>query len=103
MNWLKHGDKNTRFFHTSVMQRCSINKISGIENIGELALNPQEVHMEFRRHFTTLFSANPSVQVQETVEGIPSKVTDDMNRSFTRSVTDLEIHTALIHYGYGPY
>ncbi|KAF7135390.1 hypothetical protein RHSIM_Rhsim08G0109800 [Rhododendron simsii] len=67
--------------------------------MGSWLSDPQEVHSEFRRHFTTLFSANPSIQVQETVEAIPSKLTDDMNRSLTRSVTDLEIHTALMDMG----
>ncbi|KAF7151640.1 hypothetical protein RHSIM_Rhsim02G0183800 [Rhododendron simsii] len=33
--WLQHGDKNTRFFHASVMQRRSTNRISGIEMSNE--------------------------------------------------------------------
>ncbi|KAF7147859.1 hypothetical protein RHSIM_Rhsim03G0112800 [Rhododendron simsii] len=35
INWLQHGDKNTRFFHASVMQRRSTNRISGIEKSDE--------------------------------------------------------------------
>lgn len=49
--------------------------------------------------FSTIFTANPDVNVIEAVEGIPSKITESMNRSLTRPVTDAEIHAALLEMG----
>ncbi|KAH7844186.1 hypothetical protein Vadar_025275 [Vaccinium darrowii] len=101
VNWLQNGDKNTRFFHASVKQRRSINRISGIKNSnGVWTSEPQEIQTEFRQYFSSIFCANPSLQVHETVEAIPHKVSDAMNRGLTRPVTDSEIHAALM--GIGP-
>ena len=32
MSWLKHGDKNTKFFHSKFLQRRQRNFIKGIKN-----------------------------------------------------------------------
>jgi len=32
INWLKHGDKDTKFFHAKAIQRRNKNHISGIQN-----------------------------------------------------------------------
>lgn len=96
INWLQHGDKNTRFFHASVMQRRSTNRISGIEKSdGTWVSDPNEVQSEFKQFFSNLFTSNPILNVQDTVQIIPHKITGDMNRSLTGPVTDLEIFSAL--------
>lgn len=100
INWLQHGDKNRKFFHASVMQRRARNWISGIEKAdGIWTTEPLEIHSELCHFFSGLFEANPTIQKQETVEAIPNCVSDAMNRSLTRPVTDLEIHEALMMMG----
>ena len=32
VSWLKHGDRNTNFFHSKASQRCKRNFIHGIKN-----------------------------------------------------------------------
>ncbi|KAG5521808.1 hypothetical protein RHGRI_034138 [Rhododendron griersonianum] len=82
VTWLKNGDKNTKFFHASVMQRRAGNRISGIEVAnGNWTSDPQEVQAEFQHFFAGLFTAGPSLQMRDTVEVIPHKITDAMNHS----------------------
>ncbi|KAH7851180.1 hypothetical protein Vadar_008241 [Vaccinium darrowii] len=94
--WLQHGDKNTRFFHTSVMKRRSFNHISGIEDANGVWINdPCGVQSEFKFYFSGIFTANPHLIIQETVNAIPEKISSTMNRMLTRPVTGLEIKSAL--------
>jgi len=32
ISWLKHGDRNIKFFHSKASQRCKRNFIQGIKN-----------------------------------------------------------------------
>lgn len=52
IDWLKQGDKNTSFFHASVLQRRSRNRISGLENSnGEWLKGNTAILEEFQRFF----------------------------------------------------
>ncbi|KAH7849756.1 hypothetical protein Vadar_022519 [Vaccinium darrowii] len=85
----------TKFFHASVMQRRARNRICGIEKAdGVWTNNPSEVQSEFRPFFSELFAASLLIQHQETVEAIPGRVSDTMNRSLICPVIDTEIHEA---------
>ncbi|KAH7844378.1 hypothetical protein Vadar_027327 [Vaccinium darrowii] len=96
VTWLRHGDKNTRFFHTSVMRRRAFNRISGIEDSNGIWMEEScNVQAEFQRFFTDLFTASHDPQVAETIETIPQKITAAMNHNLTRPVTDFEIQEAL--------
>ncbi|XP_058181170.1 uncharacterized protein LOC131299601 [Rhododendron vialii] len=78
------------------MQRRSTNRISGIEKSdGTWTCDPIEVQSEFKQFFSNLFTANPILNVQDTVQAIPHKITGAMNRSLIGPVTDLEVFSAL--------
>ncbi|KAF7149977.1 hypothetical protein RHSIM_Rhsim02G0103500 [Rhododendron simsii] len=94
--WLQHGDKNTQFFHASVMQWRSFNRISGIENSnGMWTEDSHEVQAVFQHFFFGIFTAGSNLNMQDTVNGIPHKITNAMNQSLTRSITNLEVKSAL--------
>ncbi|XP_058208234.1 uncharacterized protein LOC131321248 [Rhododendron vialii] len=98
---MDNGDKNTKFFHASVMQQRACNRISGIEvDNGNWTSDPQEVKTEFQRFFSGIFTAGPNLQMHDTVEVIPHKISAAMNHSLVRPVTDSEILSALK--GMGP-
>lgn len=101
INWLQHGDQNTRFFHTSVMQRRSFNRISCVEDVnGVWTTDPHDIQEEFQRFFSGIFMASGNLNVQDTVSVIPSKISSAMNHSLTRPIADLEVLEALK--GMGP-
>ncbi|KAH7838697.1 hypothetical protein Vadar_030016 [Vaccinium darrowii] len=82
------------------MQRRTRYRISGIEtNDGVWTSHPQEVQGEFQRHFSSIFSAGPSSDILDTVEAIPHKITDAMNRTLTQPVSETEILAALKEIG----
>lgn len=82
VTWLNNGDKNTKFFHASVMQRRACNRISGIEvDNGNWTSDPQEVKAEFHRFFSGIFTVGPNLQMHDTVEVIPHKITAAMNHT----------------------
>ncbi|KAH7863457.1 hypothetical protein Vadar_017734 [Vaccinium darrowii] len=97
INWLRQGDRNTSFFHASVLQRRARNRITGIENsAGEWISGKAEIMSEFQQFFKGLFSANLELNMEHTIANIPSKVTSEMNSRLTRQVTAEEIHDVLM-------
>ncbi|XP_061998977.1 uncharacterized protein LOC133716287 [Rosa rugosa] len=96
VNWLKHGDRNTKFFHNFARQRGSANKLvrilgednrwrSGQVDVGCVFVN------YFRQLFTT-GSSELNMEVLHAVEGrVPGDHATRLSCPFTRS----EIERAL--------
>ena len=58
INWLKHGDRNTKFFHAKASQRRRKNFIKGIRNSqGQWVENLEEVVQVTSDYFDNLFQA----------------------------------------------
>ena len=58
-DWLKEGDKNTKFFHYKVSSKKKKNRIWGIEtDAGKWVAKAEEVGHEFCNYFTKLFTTS---------------------------------------------
>ncbi|XP_057249213.1 uncharacterized protein LOC130590681 [Beta vulgaris subsp. vulgaris] len=55
VQWLKHGDKNTKFFHTLASIRKNRNSISSLEIGGSKLETPDEIRSAALEYFTNLF------------------------------------------------
>jgi hypothetical protein len=64
-HWATHGDKNSKYFHISLLKRRRRNRIVSIKNSqGQITLDPKEIAKCFVNYFKNIFSsaANPSLQ-----------------------------------------
>lgn len=91
--WLKEGDRNTRYFHNCVKGRKVRNKVlmlmdaNGAEHFSEGAKGHIAVE-----YFSDLFmSSNPS-DLESLFEGFAGCVTPEMNQALTRPVSVEEIN-----------
>ena len=93
--WLKAGDRNTKYFHNCVKGRRIQNRIlmllyeMGQEHFSEGAKG--NIAVEF---FRDLFSSSNPVDLDSIFHGFRTRVTSGMNQSLIRSVTAEEIKKA---------
>lgn len=81
-NWLREGDKNTKYFHTKASTRKRKNRISGLEDEDRVWTEEVEgVERLFCEYFQNIFTTtNPSqAQLDATLTDLPERVTAEMN------------------------
>jgi hypothetical protein len=95
-NWLKFGDKNTKFFHASASQK---NRSHHIENIldqeGRLCSTQEEIEKAFVNYFQGLFRAGVNLEVEYSTKFVQRKVTPAMNDRLLAEFTMEDISSAL--------
>ncbi|KAH1081799.1 hypothetical protein J1N35_021560 [Gossypium stocksii] len=80
MNWLKEGDKNTKFFHTFASQRKRVNRIEELENgRGQLVIDKKEMADVVKECFQELFSSRGISNPKYILSGIESCISEAMN------------------------
>ncbi|XP_075665614.1 uncharacterized protein LOC142635316 [Castanea sativa] len=100
INWLKHGDKNTKFFHAKATQRRSINYIKGIQNTqGQWVEELDEVVEVASAYFDKLFHLGVGDQMEECLNAVQSMVTDDMWEFLSTEFMAEEVKMALFQMG----
>lgn len=94
VDWLKEGDKNTKFFHLTNLKHRATNQIAKISK------NNQEIHKEEEiknatiSHFSSLLSANNNLDIcnqNSLLEAIPSLVSLDQNKFLEAIPSNKEI------------
>lgn len=95
VQWLKAGDRNTKFFHSKTKQRRSYNRILHLaDETGNDYTTPADIHKQVINYFDHLYASEGCNIDQTMLQGIPRTITEEINRMITREVTDQEIEAA---------
>lgn len=98
VDWLKEGDKSTKYFHAKASSRKRKNRIWGIEDSQRnWTVMGEEVERELCAYFANLFSTArlDQNQLDATLEEITPRVTEEMNDQLQQPFTEEEILEAL--------
>jgi hypothetical protein len=100
IDWLRGGDRNTKFFHACATTRRRANQINSItDEAGHLCETKEEVQNAFVNYFTGLFSSNHAGDIDNCVQPIARCVTEEMNEELLKPFEVEEIHGALCQMG----
>lgn len=94
--WLQAGDKNTKYLHAKTKQRRQRNRILHIEDDqGRSYSKAKDIKSHIIKYFKSLYKSNGVNISLHLLNGIPKSVTEEINRSLTRAVSEEEIKSAL--------
>ena len=96
IQWLKDGDKNTRFFHSKATQRHRRNYLKGLFDAnGQWITHPGHVVDTIVGFYQNLFTSSSLNGFEDILEQIPTTVTEDMNKELTENFTAQEVEDAI--------
>ena len=97
---MKHGDRNTKFFHSKATQSRKKNHINDIQNAhGQWVKELEEVVEVATDYFNNLFSVGKADKMEECLNTVPIKVTNNMQEVFLGEFTAEEVKVAQFHMG----
>ena len=100
MSWLTYGDRNTKFFHSKVSQRRRQNFIEGMKNAnGVWVEEVDEVEEVASEYFMNIFNAGTCDRMEECLNTVDRKITDDMLEVLSRPYSSEEVKAALFQMG----
>ncbi|XP_071921851.1 uncharacterized protein [Coffea arabica] len=96
IDWLREGDKNTKFFHACVKGRRRRNRMLNIQrDDGSWTKSEEELGKEVAEYYRVLFASSGCEGLGEILNGIPTTITTEMNARLTQEVEEKEIKSAL--------
>jgi hypothetical protein len=95
INWLLHGDKNSKFFHFKASQRHRKNTINFIQNTqGTNMTHNKDIQEVFLQYFNNIFTSSHPTNIQETINVVANKVTTQMKDYLSQEFTTAEVSYA---------
>eukprot|EP00253_Pinus_taeda_P030593 PITA_30593 len=99
IQWLKEGELNTKFFHRSVLDHRSSNRILELKkNTGEILKSHNDISALLADHFKSI-SQEPPINREEAIKeltvAIPKTITSDQNWALCREVSLEEVEKAI--------
>jgi hypothetical protein len=100
INWLKEGDRNTKFFHKKASWRARKNKIEKLQKVnGTMTEDKEEMETMTTSFFKDLYKADREVQPEIILDDVMPQISYDMNQKLCMEFSDEEIGTALFQIG----
>eukprot|EP00253_Pinus_taeda_P017913 PITA_17913 len=99
IQWLQEGEKNTKFFHKTTMQRRMRNQISQVNNAQGVKVETQEgIEQEFVHYFKEM-SKEPNINRAEAIDSItrkiPRLITEEQNTLLLKPISLQEVENAV--------
>ncbi|XP_071905833.1 uncharacterized protein [Coffea arabica] len=96
--WLKEGDKNTAYFHASVMATRKRNKITILQrDNGNWCSIDQEVKEEICSYYQQMLTTKNTEEV-EVPQDVPNTISRQMNERLIQPVEEAEIKKSSLFY-----
>jgi hypothetical protein len=100
IEWLRDGDRNTRFFHRKASGRRKRNRIVKLRrNDGSFATDEEEIKRRTQLFFESLYREDPEIDPSPLLESVEPAVTDLINSQLVAEFTEEEIGDALFQIG----
>jgi hypothetical protein len=94
--WLKSGDRNTKYFHACATQRRKRNTIDQIhDGGGRLCRTADSIEEAFVNFYGDLFTSASPTNMEACTASITSKVSNSMNNNLLAEFTTVEVKKAL--------
>jgi hypothetical protein len=95
-NWLRHGDRNTKYFHACATQRQRRNAIEQVmDGRGNMCTTAETIEKAFVSFYDNLFTSARPNNMENCTDAIRSKVSDVMNCNLMAEFTNEEVKQAL--------
>ncbi|XP_074299534.1 uncharacterized protein LOC141630656 [Silene latifolia] len=96
-SWVKDGDSNPSFFHSSIKRRRSMNRVYQISDAaGKMCTTPEDIKVAFEQFYKGLLGT--STEVKHVKPGVIKSgqcLTDEQREMLSAPVTDEEIKAAM--------
>lgn len=100
IKWLRMGDKNSRFFHLSTIQRRQRNQVMRLkDSSGVWRTDQKEIAEIIKGHFQELYKSPPSRDFGDLISLVEPVILEDWNAKLTREVTKEEVQLAAFQLG----
>jgi hypothetical protein len=97
LDWLREGDRNTRFFHSKAVWRARKNNIKKLrDDNGQWHSNRDTMGAMATDYFSKLFEADPSIVPSPVIDLFEEQITPEMNEKLCGTFTDKEIFDAFL-------
>ena len=94
--WLKHGDKNTKFFHSKASQRRRRNHIQSLKNANDMWVKKvEDIAGVAVNYFENLFKAGTHERMEDCLNTIFPKISPDMQQVLSSAFSVDEVKTLL--------
>jgi exonuclease III len=99
VQWLKEGERNTKFFHKAMTHRRHINRITQLEDDHGTPIKDHDQIAEtltsFYQDLLTETNTSREEAIQKVTRHIPKLITPDQNSALLRPITQSEVDLAV--------
>jgi hypothetical protein len=95
MDWLKYGDRNTKFYHSQAMQRRKINRTKRLRREDGSCVQEADLREYIAAQYGELFTSQGVHRINEVLTKVEPRITPEMNASLRADYTAHEIKEAL--------